>query len=115
MQVVRADGVVEIDLGPGREVLDRYREPWLRVVLFGSAALAFVAYCGWALELPVVDGVPWRPITIVPMAAVLLRYGALVRRGEGEAPEQLVFGDRALALAGLAWLVVFALSVHATN
>jgi hypothetical protein len=49
------------------------------------------------------------------VAVALLRYGALVRAGHGEAPEELVFGDRVLALAGLAWLVLFALGVHAAG
>jgi hypothetical protein len=49
----------------------------------------------------------------VPFVACILRYGALVRAGEGEAPEDLLLGDRWLALAGVAWLVLFVLGVHA--
>ena len=60
-----------------------------------------------------VDDVPWRLLTAVPFTICLLRYGALVRGGGGEAPEEMLLSDRVLLLAGIAWLVLFALSVHA--
>jgi hypothetical protein len=59
--------------------------------------------------------VPWRPLSALPFAACLARYGALVRLGAGETPEELVLGDPLLALSGLAWLAVFALGVHAAG
>jgi decaprenyl-phosphate phosphoribosyltransferase len=96
-----------------RRVLAFYTEARLRLILAGSAAGALFAYCVWAFQLPEVDGTPWRPLTIVPFVACILRYGALVRAGEGEAPEDLLLGDRWLALAGVAWLVLFVLGVHA--
>ncbi len=75
-----------------RRVLHAY-DPWLlRLIMAGSGALALLAYFVWALQLPATDGVPWRPLTIVPFAACLLRYGALVGAGAGEAPEELVLG-----------------------
>lgn len=99
----------------GRRVLEFYSEPRLRVIIAGSAALTLFSYCVWAFELPSVNGFPWRPLTIIPFAACLLRYGVLLRAGEGEAPEDLVLGDRWLMLAGAAWLAVFALGVHAAG
>jgi decaprenyl-phosphate phosphoribosyltransferase len=99
----------------GRRVLGGYTEGRLRVILVGSAALALAAYCGWAFKLPAVHGVPWRPLTLAPVIVAVARYAALVRGGHGEAPEELVFGDRVLALAGIAWLVLFALGVHAAG
>jgi decaprenyl-phosphate phosphoribosyltransferase len=101
--------------GAGRRVLGRYSDGLLRLILICSAALALTAYCGWVFLVPTVHGVPWRPLTLLPVAVALLRYGALVRAGYGEAPEDLLFGDRVLALAGLAWLVLFALGVHAAS
>jgi decaprenyl-phosphate phosphoribosyltransferase len=98
-----------------RRVLDFYTPPLLRLILVGSAAMTLFAYCVWAFEIPVHGGVPWRPLTIVPFAACLLRYGTLVRAGGGETPEDLLLSDRPLALAGLAWLVLFALEVHAVG
>jgi decaprenyl-phosphate phosphoribosyltransferase len=99
----------------GRRVLELYGEARLRLILAGSGVCALFAYCVWAFELPAVDNVPWRPLTIVPFAACLLRYGALVRAGDGEAPEELLVSDRRLLAAAVAWLVLFALGVHAAG
>lgn len=96
-------------------MLEPYSEARLRLILAGSAACALFAYCAWAFQLPAVDGFPWRPLTILPFAACLLQYGRLVRAGDGEAPEDLLLEDRWLQVAGLAWLVVFALGVHAAG
>ncbi len=98
-----------------RRVLELYNEARLRLIIVGSAACGLFAYCVWAFQLASVGGVPWRPLTIIPFAACLLRYGALVRAGDGEAPEDLLLADRRLQIAGLAWLVLFALGVHAAG
>lgn len=99
----------------GRPVLAMYGEPRLRLILAGSAAVALFAYSVWAFELPAVGGIPWRPLTIIPFAACLIRYATLVRSGGGEAPEDLMLADRWLMLGGAAWLVLFALGVHAAG
>ena len=96
-----------------RRVLEHYSEPRLLVLLVLGGVGALFAYCVWAFELPSVAGVPWRPLTIVPFALCLLRYGALVRAGGGETPEELILGDRQLLLSAMAWLVLFALGVNA--
>lgn len=98
-----------------RRVLHAYSQPLLWRLLLASAACALFAYSVWAFELPAVHGVPWRLLTIAPFAACLLRYGKLVRAGAGEAPEDLILKDRLLLVAALAWLVLFALSVHAAG
>jgi decaprenyl-phosphate phosphoribosyltransferase len=98
-----------------RRVLDLYTPQLLRLIIAGSAAMTLFAYCVWAFAVPSVHGFPWRPLTILPFALCLLRYGALVRAGAGETPEDLLLRDRSLQLAGLAWLVLFALEVHAAG
>jgi decaprenyl-phosphate phosphoribosyltransferase len=98
-----------------RRVLAHYTVGRLQAILAASGGVALFAYCVWAFELPVVNSVPWRPLTIVPFAACLLRYGLLLRAGGGEAPEELILSDRWLMLAGAAWLVLFGLSVHAAG
>ena len=98
-----------------RRVLDSYSPRALELIIAGSTAVALLAYCMWAFSLPAVRGIPWRPFTIVPFTACLLRYGELVHRGAGEAPEDLLLSDRPLQLAGLAWLALFALEVHAAS
>ncbi len=98
-----------------RDVLERYTHQLLDVILVGSAAIALFAYAMWAFAIPSVDGLPWRPLTLIPFAACIARYGVLVARGGGETPEDLVISDRWLLVAGLTWLVVFALGVHAAG
>jgi decaprenyl-phosphate phosphoribosyltransferase len=98
-----------------RRVLAHYTETRLRWILAASSAVALFAYSIWAFELPAVHGVPWRLLTIAPVALGLGRYGMLLRAGRGEAPEDLLLRDRVLLIAGVAWLVLFALSVHAAG
>lgn len=98
-----------------RKVLEGYSEARLRLILLCSAVAALIAYCVWAFQQPAVHGVPWRVLTIAPFAACLVRYGMLVAAGAGEAPEEVLFRDRVFQLAGLAWLVLFALGVHAAG
>ncbi len=98
-----------------RRVLTGYTEMRLRIILAMSGAVAVVAYVGWAFALPAVNGIPWRPLSIIPFAACIARYGTLVRSGQGEAPEELLLHDRLLQLGGFVWLVLFALGVHAAS
>ncbi|MBV8430081.1 MAG: hypothetical protein JO244_02890, partial [Solirubrobacterales bacterium] len=98
-----------------RRVLEGYTEARLNVILVASAAAAVFAYAVWAFELPTVDGVPWRPLTILPFAVCIARYGSLIKAGRGEAPEDVLLHDRVLQVAGALWLVLFALGVHAAD
>jgi decaprenyl-phosphate phosphoribosyltransferase len=95
-----------------RPVLGVYTAGRLRAVMAASSAVAFAAYCIWALGHPPVPGIPWRELTVVPFAACLVRYGFQLRRGGGGAPELILLEDRLLQLLALVWSVVFALSVH---
>ncbi len=95
-----------------RRVLERYTAGRLQAVVVASGAAALFAYCAWAFTLPSINGFPWRPISILPFAACLLRYGWLLREGAGEAPEDLLIGDRRLALAAAGWIIVFAVGVQ---
>jgi decaprenyl-phosphate phosphoribosyltransferase len=95
-----------------RQVLDAYTPGLLQAILIGSAAVTMLAYLVWALQP---SSAAWRALTAIPFVACMLRYGALVRAGEGESPEDVLLGDRPLQLAGLVWLVLFALEVHAAS
>ena len=99
----------------GRHVLRLYTEARLRATITASMALAGAAYLLWAVAGPTVDGLPWRLITALPFAACLLRYRVLLRRGDGEAPEDLVFGDTWLRFWAVAWILAFAVTIHATR
>jgi decaprenyl-phosphate phosphoribosyltransferase len=97
---------------PRRSVLERYTAGRLEAVVAASGVAATFAYCAWAFVVPTFNGFPWRPISILPFAACLLRYGWLLRAGAGEAPEDLLIGDRLLALAAASWIIVFAIGVQ---
>jgi len=97
-----------------RRVLAIYTAKRLRLVLVWSSALAFVAYCVWALHDPGHLSL-WRALTLFPFAAGLSRYAVLLGRGAGEAPEQVLLEDPVLRLLALTWAVIFAMSVHATG
>ncbi|MGO9961211.1 MAG: decaprenyl-phosphate phosphoribosyltransferase [Solirubrobacteraceae bacterium] len=99
----------------GRRVLESYSPRGLRAVAMASGAGSLLAYGVWALKLPAVDGVPWRLLTVIPFAVCVLRYALLLARGAGEAPEETMLGDRVLPLGGMAWLVLFAMSVHVST
>jgi decaprenyl-phosphate phosphoribosyltransferase len=98
-----------------RAVMQHYTPRRLRLLLSLSAAGALFAYCVWAFELPTINGIPWRLLTIIPFAVCLMRYGRVVRAGRGEAPEEVLTSDRILAAAGVLWLVLFALGVNAAG
>ncbi len=98
-----------------RRVLDAYNPALLQAIMLGSAAVALLAYLVWAVKLPAVAGVPWRALTAVPFTICLVRYGALVRSGAGESPEDVVLSDRPLLLSGTLWVALFALEVHAAS
>jgi decaprenyl-phosphate phosphoribosyltransferase len=96
-----------------RSVLNGYTPPALLVMLGGSVAVASFAYCVWAFQSPHLGGIPWRALTVAPFAACLARYLSHVWRGDGEAPEDIVLGDRWLLAAAFVWAALFGLSVHA--
>lgn len=103
-----------------RASLRAYSEAYLRFVMILSASVATAAYCLWAFQGHVQGGLqghgegglPWYEMTILPFVLWLLRYGLLIDQGAGQAPEELVLGDRFLiAMSGL-WAAFFACAVY---
>jgi len=98
---------------PRRRVLAYYTDAGLQSLLLLSAVGALIAYYLWAFEAQVGAGIPWRVLTILPFTVAIARYVLLVRSGDGEAPEEMLFRDRPLQLASVLWLALFALEVNA--
>jgi decaprenyl-phosphate phosphoribosyltransferase len=98
--------------GDTRAILEAYSIPFLRHVRSVSSAVAITAYCVWAFEKSVGGGVPWFELSIAPFVLGMLRYALLLDADAGEAPEDLVLGDRPLQVIGLIWVALFALGVH---
>jgi len=109
-----ATGLGENAVG-ARRILGEYPVNFLRQTRELSAAVTLVAYCLWAFEQAPAHGFPWGQLSILPMTFGLLRYGLLLERGQGGAPEDVVLGDRALLFAGAGWVVTFGLGVLVTR
>lgn len=95
-----------------RRVLARYSVGWLRIALVASGIVVLVAYVLWVADHTLTPGSGWRAMSLGPFALGLARYGLLVRRGAGEAPDELVFRDRPLMMLATAWVVLFTLGVN---
>ncbi len=98
-----------------RRILAEYPLNFLRQTRELSAGVTLVAYCLWAFERAPAQGFSWGQLSILPMTFGLLRYGLLLERGQGGAPEDVVLGDRPLLVAGSVWVVTFGLGVLATR
>jgi len=99
-----------------RPSLGSYSLAFLRSVLMISASVTLTAYCLWAFEnaKAVVHGhhAIWFQLSIVPFTLAFLRYGLLIDRGHGGAPEDVVLADRQLQVLALVWAGVFAAGVY---
>lgn len=90
--------------GGGRQVLAGYPPAWLQQILTVSLAGTVLAYASWAVQYAGRDvALPMLALSVLPFLAALLRYSLLVARGDGEAPEQVVFTDHFLLGAGIVW------------
>jgi len=98
------------DAVPARATLRRYRGWHLRVTLIAAASLAVVAYASWAFTRP--NHILWYGFSIIPLVLWLVRYTALIGRGGGQAPEELILGDHALLALGILWSGLFVGGVY---
>jgi decaprenyl-phosphate phosphoribosyltransferase len=90
---------------PMRATLQRYSLGGLRLTLLTAAAVAAVAYTGWAFTRP--SHVLWYGLSIAPLLLWLGRYANLIEAGAGQAPEELILRDRTLLGLGVAWSFLF--------
>ncbi|WP_405732335.1 decaprenyl-phosphate phosphoribosyltransferase [Streptomyces sp. NBC_00028] len=109
--------------GATRALLTEYTTGYLRFVWQLAAGVAVLGYCLWALEdggthllgahpAPAATGLlPWRQLSVVAFILAVLRYAVFADRGTAGEPEEVVLGDRALAVIGLVWLAMYGLAV----
>lgn len=100
-----AEAREQVDRLGTRQTLRRYSRRALRVTVVAAAGLGGVAYTSWAFTRSAPG--PWIELSVVPFALWIGRYSAVLRTGAGEAPEELILGDRVLLLAGAAWTILF--------
>ena len=107
-----------MELGEGaaatRRILQQYTLGYLRMVLAVTIGATIVTYCSWAFEVRENSGGDWPfyELSIGPMLTALLRYGLVLERGQGGAPEEVFLADRVLQGLGLAWVACVALGVY---
>ena len=93
-----------------RRSLSGYTLGYLRFVWATAAAVTITAYCLWAFEVAAAPStLPWAQWSVLPFVLAILRYGVVVDKGEAEAPEDAVLGDRVLLVMAVAWVVTFSL------
>ncbi|MFB6843582.1 decaprenyl-phosphate phosphoribosyltransferase [Streptomyces sp. NPDC056373] len=100
--------------GATRALLTEYTTGYLRFVWQLAAGVAVLGYCLWAMEeggVPHTSVLPWRQLSMVAFILAILRYAVFADRGTAGEPEDVVLGDRALALIGVAWVAMYGLAV----
>jgi decaprenyl-phosphate phosphoribosyltransferase len=93
-----------------RSTLRRYSTGSLRMLLVASAAFASAAYAMWAFTRPE-HGI-WYELSMASFVLSLARYAALLGRGAGQAPEELILHDRVLLALGVVWAFLFLCGVY---
>ena len=96
-----------------RATLGRYSRRGLRLLLIASAGVGCVAYAAWSFSHRASG--PWLLLSLAPFTLWLARYAALVRAGAGEAPEELVLGDRGLTALSAAWSLLVIAGIYGSG
>ncbi|MEU5161602.1 decaprenyl-phosphate phosphoribosyltransferase [Streptomyces sp. NPDC020875] len=101
--------------GATRALLGEYTTGYLRFVWQLAAGVAVLGYCLWALEgggtATGTALLPWRQLSVIAFILAVLRYAVFADRGAAGAPEDVVLGDRALAVIGVVWAAMYGLAV----
>lgn len=99
-----------------RPALAAYTPQYLNYLKAVFSAGTVITYCLWAFASAQesTSGSVLFQISIVPFAIAILRYALLLEQGKGAEPENLVFSDRTLLVAGAIWAAVYACAVYAS-
>jgi decaprenyl-phosphate phosphoribosyltransferase len=102
-----------------RAVLAEYTPEFLRSALTLVASVVVTTYCLWAFDVSptglsnVHHRVVLIRLTVVPIVVAVLHILRRLERGDGGAPEDLVFSDHTLQILGVLWAALFVLGIHA--
>ena len=99
-----------------RPTLAAYTPQYLNYLKAVFSAGTVITYCLWAFASAQesTSGSVLFQISIVPFAIAILRYALLLEQGKGAEPENLVFSDRTLLVAGAIWAAIYACAVYAS-
>ena len=111
----RLSEIVEARSDPARirPVLRRYRLADLRRARGAAAAVLVLAYAGWALTRPTIASVVLAALSLVPLTGVVWLWIRRSDQGRAGAPEDLLLGDRTMAVLVLAWVLAYLAAVTA--
>ena len=96
-----------------RTVIAAYSPEFLNLVLAIAVSSSLIAYCLWSFSL--IEEHPYAQFSLIPISVGLFRYLWLVSKGEGEAPEELLFRDIVLVLCGIFTGILLYLSVYGSG
>jgi decaprenyl-phosphate phosphoribosyltransferase len=94
-----------------RPVMRYYRYGALRAAGRAAATAMIVAYTLWAIGSPEGRMRAWHLLSIVPLAASLIRFDWLAGHAAGRPVEDLIIRDQLMAAAGASWLITFTLGL----
>ena len=94
-----------------RAALGQYSVAVLGRVQLVALAGMTAAYIGWALGHRDTTGRLLAGLSLLPLVVAVGRLMVLNQRGEGGAPEELLFRERKMQLAGLVWFTFFLAAV----
>jgi len=103
-----------VDAGQHRRALDEYSPSFLLMVRSVALGITVLAYCLWAFEKATLSDswFPWFELSIVPFAALLLRYALAHESAELAGPEDIVLGDRQLQVIAVVWAACIGAGVY---
>ncbi|MHB1486717.1 MAG: decaprenyl-phosphate phosphoribosyltransferase [Acidimicrobiales bacterium] len=97
-----------------RSALGVYSPRFLHLTRWAALAGTLTAYGWWALYKVGSDAGSngWFILSILPFAALLLRYASCVSSGLGGAPEEIVLRDRLVQGLAASWILVVMVGVY---
>ena len=95
------------EAGLHRAALKHYTAPVMRFSRKLTATGTVVAYALWAIARPDTYGKVVALATLLPVIAAFARLGYLNDRGDGGAPELVLYRDRYMQACCASWLVLF--------
>lgn len=99
------------DRGRHRPSFDEYSETYLRFIQYSAATITIAGYALWSFEGET-GGTAWSGLSIIPFVLGIFRYGLLLDKGHGAAPEEAILSDPPLLGLGVAWVLLVAVGVY---
>lgn len=114
----RSSELMNVGVGPTRQVLKDYSPEFLRSTLTLSATVAVTGYCLWAFDTSSTGLssihhyiVPIR-LTVVPVVLAILFIVRSAESGNGQAPEDLLLKDRTVQALLVVWVALLAAGIY---